>query len=544
VRSWRCNASRSESNANRILLSLWLVQQVHGGVVNVPVPSAQFAVLSVFWVVPISSNETKLNSRLAKRVMTVSSKRALRGFGVSPLLGWNTDIPDRKNSVKPIPTLGWCMPTPVAPFEVASVQFAFRGNPAAIPLRDPHTLAFLGATPEWTAAGSRQPAAFVGGTRPWVRVVFQRLPGAGVRTASCRIGAAGERHHPLVERTVKLEFNAKGVSQPVDFRLQRPLPAGIGEIRPFWNWYVIHEGRRRSLGKTRHLFYHTWKRAVRPAAWAVTSERTAGPFGELDAPWVYEPLMRWTCQWAAGRRTEKGICDAVLAKVRRSGLRYAEGAWNVGQMLVVGGGYCGGWFRMFQAMVGAQGVRIHRRAYLVDWRMEHRDIMRWCAIVVSAPGVNRKRPVEQASTFHDSNVGRHRRDPVQRYYVRRYRFWGHPGSKADGHCINFLQSRGRWYVYDSCFFTRPVALSNFTLPRCSATRTIAVEHQGSFQRAYLNRAVGHMLGSLRHAGKLYKTELPEPSLPDFTSKTTRNGLSVKTAIIPGRWRNVTFYWMK
>jgi hypothetical protein len=29
------------------------------------------------------------------------------------------------------------------------------------------------------------------------------------------------------------------------------------------------------------------------------------------------------------------------------------------------------------------------------------------------------------------------------------------------------------------------------------------------------------------------------------SHTTRtfNGLSVKTAIIPARWRNITFYWM-
>jgi hypothetical protein len=76
------------------------------------------------------------------------------------------------------------MPTSRTPLRVASVQFAFKGNPAAVPLRDPVTLEFLGTTPEWTAAGARQPAAFVSGTRPRVRVVFQRIARIASSTAT------------------------------------------------------------------------------------------------------------------------------------------------------------------------------------------------------------------------------------------------------------------------------------------------------------------------------------------------------------------------
>ena len=427
---------------------------------------------------------------------------------------------------------------------IASVQFAFEGNPAVIPLRDPRTLDFLGASPEWTLAGSRHPAAFIGGSRPRVRVTFQRAAGAASDSRPWRISARGTHGHGLTARTVHLTFDANGKSQPVDFRFAKAVPRGIGEVRRHWRWHAEHAGHNHAFGVTRHHIYHTWRRAIEPAAWAVTSERQQGPFGKPDAPWVYLPLMHWTCRWAAGRNTDKSVCDAIIANVRRSGLRYAVTAYNVGQMLQEGGGYCGGWFRMFQAMAGAHGVRVHRRAFLTDWRMEHRDIMRWCAIVVSAPGLGRRRPAEAASLFHDSNMGRARHYPIQRFRVRRYRFWGAPGSKADGHCINFLQYRGRWYLYDACFFDRPVALRDFKLPRASAQRTVAVERLGTFQKAYLNRAVSHMLGSLRHGDKLYKTVHAEPRQPQFTGRMTRNGLSVKTAIIPGRWRNITFYWME
>ncbi|MGH3163748.1 MAG: hypothetical protein ACRDOC_17840, partial [Streptosporangiaceae bacterium] len=83
-------------------------------------------------------------------------------------------------------------------------------------------------------------------------------------------------------------------------------------------------------------------------------------------------------------------------------------AWDVPSMLATGGGYCGGWYRMFQAMAGAQGVPVKRRAFLVNWQNESRGRQRWCALVVKHPGINRAVPVEGPSTFHDV-----RRRPVR-----------------------------------------------------------------------------------------------------------------------------------
>lgn len=433
------------------------------------------------------------------------------------------------------------MAAATVPFSVAAVHFAFPDNRGAIRLRDPETGTLYGETPEWTWTGSRQPAAFVGGSSPTLRVTFRRTPTRPDPSGRWRISGHGHHGPSLTDRTVLLRFNRQGLSQPVDFRLDGTLPPGSGVVRRHWHWSAHSGDRHHALGITRHVIYHTWRKPLAAALWSVQSERK----GIAARNWVYLPLMKWTCSWAAGRDDPKAICDSLLANLNRSRLRYGEAAWNVGGMLQAGGGYCGGWYRMFQAMAAAQGVRVERRSYLVDWRDEDQGVARWCAIVVSDPGLNRHRPVEMASTFHDSNIGPKHDQPVQHFDVRRYRFWGHPGQLADGHCINFLKHRGRWFLYDASFRTKPVALTGFRLPGPNPKRTLAVEHQGNFQGAYLNHAVGHLLGTLRHAGKMYRTERPLPVAPVANKRRalTYNGLSVKTAIIPARWRNITFYWM-
>ena len=423
------------------------------------------------------------------------------------------------------------------PFSIASIHFAFAGNPGAIPLRRA-TGEWVGETPEWTWTLGRRPVALVGGSRPRVRLIFRRTPGPPSPNGSWLVACRAHQGVGSRSRRVRLVFGPDGRSQPVDFRLDGSVPAGIGEARWHWHWTATGSGRLRRIGDTRHHLFHTLRRAVPAARWAAASELA----GEGDPHWTYLPLMRWTCRWAAGLRSDKSICDAILAALPRSGLKYGVAAWNTGEMLQAGGGYCGGWYRMFQAMAGAQGVTVERRAMHVDWRVEHQGIMRWCALVVSAPGLNQRRPVELPSVFHDSNRGPSQGDPVQRFRVRRYRFWGHPGELADGHCPNFLRHRGRWYLYDASFMGRPVALSGFQLPRPDTTRAVAVEDQGNFQRAYLDKAVGHLLGSLRHVDHYYETRRPDPDHPQFNSLTTENGLSVKTSIIPPRWRNITFYW--
>src|SRR5436309_3289828 len=62
------------------------------------------------------------------------------------------------------------------PVAVHSVHFCFPGSPAIL-LKDPVTDGFLGGSPEWCAAPTRdEPAAYVRATRAPFRVVFRGTP--------------------------------------------------------------------------------------------------------------------------------------------------------------------------------------------------------------------------------------------------------------------------------------------------------------------------------------------------------------------------------
>ena len=427
-------------------------------------------------------------------------------------------------------------PPPPAPFSLHSVAFAYPGNRAAIALRSPATDRLVGAEPEWLAGRRSAVAAYVRGARPTVRVVFTRSA-RGPRRLTCTIGADGEDGPGIAPRNVTLRFGADGLSQPLDFAVARPLPRRLGIARITWRWHALLGERRQDVGVSQHEICLTWRRPLAPEPWA-------GPDTFRDARhWVYLPVMQWTCEWAEGRTDAKTICDAMLASLPRSGLRYAAPAWTVRDMLLKGGGYCGGWYRMFQAMAAAHGVHLERRAYLVDWQTLPRERVRWCALVVTAAGLNRSTPVEGPSRFHDADDRPIGRSPVHTLTRRRYRFWGHPGKVGDGHCVNFLRFRGRWYLYDASFATAPVALSGFALPRSNPARAVPVGSLGNFRQAYLGRAVRYLLGSLRADGRLYETVHPDPGEPDPLGDDVENGLSVETAIVPHAGAAITFYWV-
>ena len=430
-----------------------------------------------------------------------------------------------------------------APFVVQSIAFAFPGNLGAIPLRDPATLSFLGDQPEWNAAGRTVSAAFVRGTRPTVRVVFaRRATGQPIPKGVWRVGARGNEGPGIAERELVLAFDQGGQSAAVEFRLDAPLPDVIGTARLEWSWWATDGSASYELGLTRHDLLLAWKPAIAPAVWLSPKEPGNGPADQPGAAWTYLPIMQWTCEWAEGEDSEVGICDAILAGLPESGLQYAIGAWNVYDMLEKHGGYCGGWFRMFQAMAGAHGVTLERRFMAVDWRVESAEQARWCAIVVEAPGLNRTDPAENASTFHDIDERLTPNSPVERHRQRRYRFWGVPGKVFDGHCINFLRSGGHWILYDASFLIR-VELAQFSLPASDPTRSLPVEALGDFKEAYLDIAVNFMLGSLEHEGKLFRTRHPDPKSRRFRHGTTRNGLTLDTALIPKRDALITFYWI-
>lgn len=426
-------------------------------------------------------------------------------------------------------------------FKLESLAFAFPGNPGAIPLRDPVSSRFLGDEPEWNAHGRSVAVAFVRGSHPKVRAVFSRSPG-GDAPVRCRIGARCSDGPGIAECEVTLTFGPTGVSDAHDLALSEPVIDAIGSLTHEFRWYAIEAGVERSLGTTRHEWLRAWRQPVPATDWASPQEPQNGPADQPHATWTYLPLMRWTCEWAAAQGDERKLCDALLESLPKSGLKYAVSAWNVRAMLVKGGGYCGAFYRMFQALAGAQGVKLERRQFAVDWRVEPEQQARWCAIVVETPGLNRKEPAEGPSTFHDVDQAPIAKAPIRMVRTRRYRFWGVPEALADGHSINFLFSAGRWYLYDASFQHR-VELEDFTLPPSNPHQAIGTEGLGNFKEAYLDTAVHFMLGSLVHLGKLLQTVHPNPAAPGFSEDQVRNGVTMTTALLPNRDAAITFYWV-
>jgi hypothetical protein len=433
---------------------------------------------------------------------------------------------------------------PPVSIAVRSVHFAHPGSQDAIVMRDPATDAPLGERPEWIAGVRNEPAAYVRACRPTVSVVFAAAPGTAALDAT--IGAVGEGSGPgITPRPVSLAFDAAGESPPVLFELAAPLADQVGSTRLAWAWFLRGPSGEVPIGATDHLVHTTWRAPLAAAPWATPV------YGSYPAPspnvavdnWAYAPMVAWTSGWAAGAGSPKEVCDAIAGNVARSGLAYYVSAWDVRTMLLQGGGMCGGWYKMFQGLAAAQGVPVLRRSYSVDWRCLTPTEAMWCAIVVSAPGINRAEPVEAPSAFHDADHGYRGTVPIEDVTLRRYRFWGEPGGIHDGHCINFLEADGRWYLYDVCFLDHAIALDRFELPPADHSR-LEVGQQGTFRSAYLDRAVDFMLGSLEADGRYYESvhgACPGKA-PSSTPCPPTNGLSVRTDTIPDEGPGITFLW--
>ena len=82
--------------------------------------------------------------------------------------------------------------------------------------------------------------------------------------------------------------------------------------------------------------------------------------------------------WA--RRVRILIWQNSKSILALSGLRYGVSERRVRQMLIRGGGMCGGWYLMFQQMAHIHGVFVHRRCFLVHWRTLPNGEESWCAL--------------------------------------------------------------------------------------------------------------------------------------------------------------------
>jgi len=407
-----------------------------------------------------------------------------------------------------------------APFQVHSVHFDFPGG-QAIRLRNHATDLVLGLTPEWDTSGRNELAAYARGTSPQLRVIFHGTPAAN---GSYTVGAEGT-HSDLTEQQVDLVFDvATGLSQPVSLAFADPLPDVIGRHQMTFEWYALDQAdpsQHRPAGNTTHAICTTWRAMIPNPAQRLPS-------------WTYARLVEWTSQWAAGCNNEKAICDAIINNLASSGLRYGVSERRVREMLIVGGGMCGGWYLMFQQMAHTQGVFVHRRCFLVHWRTLQNGEESWCALVIRAGGLNQPAPTQNASQFRDHDGP----FPVAPLTLinrneRRYRFWGRPGGWLDGHCVNFLEHEGRLYLYDACFAAGPFEIQGALPPDNLSVWGGA--QLASFKADYLDGAVDYMLGSLYNGALLLRS----------VQATGANGITVRTAQIPTLVNGadgVTFGW--
>jgi hypothetical protein len=434
-------------------------------------------------------------------------------------------------------------PPAAAPFQIHSIRFNFTGGhpveskDRAILLRDHVTDDFLGANaPEWvTGRLHNEPAAYVRATRPHVRVVFRGSPAADGEYGILADGHALE----VAEARVRLTFDpATNLCAPVDLRARNPLPDRIGAYNVALLWYArspAHSPYCLTAGGSNHRIYTTW-RAMTPDA------------GQQLHTWVYRQLVEWTCEWAAWQDDAKGICDAIIRNIESSGLRYGQPlrVGGVRDLLRNNGGMCGDWYKVFQQMAHCQGVFVHRRAFLVDWRVGLVPVgeERWCAIVIRRPGLNQPHPTHPASDFEDNDtwypIPTGAPVNIVNRHERRYQFFGAPGFWDDGHCINFLVHRGRLYLYDACFGVGPVEI-DAPLPVPDLTQAHGGAQLASFKVRYLDDAIDYMLGSL-YNGEIARFHRCIVSSPGVLGG---NGMTVRTRDIPEvahRTDGLTFFW--
>ena len=410
-----------------------------------------------------------------------------------------------------------------APFEVHSIHFSFPGSPA-IGLKDPATDDYVSIAPEWTANPPRdEPAAYVRGVRPPLWVVFRGSPAAD---GTYTIGAAGALVE-VDEGSVSLTFDAhSGLSAPIRFQAKSPLPDRIGRHSARFDWYVcdpVDRNVRLSAGSSSHTICTAW-RAIGPdrrgrAGYTTgpTSRSWSGPAsGRPDRTMRKAFAMRSSGTFAdpvcntASVGTMSGRYSSKKAACVRGGITPSSKWPTVKECSCIA---AGSWWIGARCRTGkSSGARCYPE--------------------------RRTQPSTAGAPRRASSTTTIRRSPsscrsaLQRRRERRYRFWGHPGWYDDGHCINFLEYRGRLYLYDACFGTGPFEIDPPLPP--DDLSVVGGADLTSFKVRYLDTAVDYMLGTLYNGTVLHQT-----------IRRGLNGMTVKTALIPetvGGTAGLTFRW--
>jgi len=389
------------------------------------------------------------------------------------------------------PSQAHALNTAIPYIRVEKIAFYWGPSSTAVQMIDHVTDEVLPA-PEWDySAEINEPACYVRGTRIVIQAKF-RLLGYYNVIKGARILASGSLGG-LGEKPVTF---SNGWSSYVSFTTAEPLPDVVSVNNITWDWWYRDINGwgtppvKMDVSST-HEVFAVWK-------------------NPLDPP-IYESVAKWTTQWAAGAgetNTTKDIADAIISKVHLSGLHYGYPAWTVDGILDIGGGMCGGWYKMFHEMCGDQGVFVYDRCYILKRDAAPSPETKWIGIVIKNPGLNNPEPTWPYRWWYDVDTEYPYPDDsdVHEVYEKRYIFY----SPGDGHCINFLLYEGKVYLYDASFGTGPWPDTFDHIPSGDYKGTAL----HNFRVNYHDMAIDHMEGTI------------------YMSDASTRTLDVKSSLIP------------
>ncbi len=201
---------------------------------------------------------------------------------------------------------------PLPPFEIESIEFNFDKS-GAITLKD-HLSGNLVPRPEYVRAVRNEPAAYVGGSLPKIRVVLHKLP--GYAPSAYAIGAIGNLGG-VRRKNVTPVFQPTGLSDPIEFELLWPLPTTVGKPSVSLDWYartLTSAAIPVSVGSANHKLYLTVGQPAEP--WV------------LETPWV--GALEVACQWAGGAANSDMASARITQGLNSTPLLRYHGATTFG----------------------------------------------------------------------------------------------------------------------------------------------------------------------------------------------------------------------
>jgi hypothetical protein len=292
---WAYVTEQDKSSLTRIKLADGSATVLHTGLVQPFFLAWDQVTKGIFCVERDPSNSlVRLDLGPPVTQSLVANGLAWRPSGVAPT-GDNARIyicADQKLqviSVAPVPPI----PPPPPPFAIHSIEFRFDGSPAlAMKHHVPGTLV---PQPEWITGSRNEPAAYLVGTTPHVKVVLRRLP--LFVPGAYSVGAIGN-YGGIRRKVVTPIFNSTGLSNPLDFEFLWPLPSTVGKPDASLEWYARPTAAPAvpgPIGATLHRIY-------------LLLDRPTDPWSN-EIPWV--AALELACGWATSAATEDRATELI-----------------------------------------------------------------------------------------------------------------------------------------------------------------------------------------------------------------------------------------